>query len=105
MVAEYLNLDELRSIGDLSNYRDSLVADVKSWEDEYKGLPLPDEIRPSYQRHNETIDAIDTRVEEFRARDRRLQRLADSPANQERTDDPYMSRINEGHKISVFGPM
>jgi HK97 family phage major capsid protein len=89
VVAEYLELDELRSVDDLNNYRSSLTADVESWEKEYKGLPFPDEIKPTYMRHNEVIDLIDRRVLELNKRHQRLAKIADRPENQERGDDAF----------------
>lgn len=86
MATEYLNLDELRSRDDLANYRATLAADVSAWEEEYKGLPFPDEIRPSYKRHNELIDQIDERDAELEAREKRLTKVAER-GSVERSDD------------------
>jgi HK97 family phage major capsid protein len=89
VAAEYLELDELTSVDDLNNYRSSLVSDVTSWEEEYKGLPFPDEIKPDYKRHNDVIDEIDGRVLELSKRHQRLARIADSAAHQERGEDAF----------------
>src|SRR6266508_1688675 len=64
------DLNELRSIDELESYRKDIVAEIAGLEDEYRGLPYPDDVREEYARHRETNDELGKRLAELRAREK-----------------------------------
>jgi HK97 family phage major capsid protein len=65
---DFLNLDDLRSIEELLSYKKELLQRAEELEEEFRGLPLPDDQRAEFAELKQTVDEIDKRVEELRAR-------------------------------------
>ena len=74
-------LNELRSVEELSNYQKGVKDELTSLEQEYDGLPFPDAARDKYADLREKNEEIDRRVTELDMRRKYLEGLSRSPAN------------------------
>ena len=72
-------LNELRSIEELQNKQKEVKAELTSLEEEYAGLPYPDDARERYADLRETNDEIDRRVIELDKRQKYIEGLAREP--------------------------
>src|SRR5882672_11511064 len=88
-MAEQLDLNELRSIEELTNYQADVVSEVQGLEDEYKGLPYPEDVRDEYARLRETNDEIKKRLAELKAREGYMRVQAGNEQARESTNDPF----------------
>jgi HK97 family phage major capsid protein len=69
-------LNELRSIEELTNKQGEVKAELTALENEYAGLPYPDEARERYADLVETNEEIDKRVVELDKREKYLKHIA-----------------------------
>jgi HK97 family phage major capsid protein len=69
-------LDELRSVEELSNYQKGVKSEIAALEEEYAGLPFPQDAREKYAELRETNDEIDSRVVELDKRQKYLEGLS-----------------------------
>lgn len=74
-------LNELRSIEELSNHQKGIKDEISALETEFDGLPFPDAAREKYADLRETNEEIDRRVTELDARKKYLEGLSRAPAN------------------------
>jgi HK97 family phage major capsid protein len=88
-MGDQLDLNELRSIDELTNYQNDVVSEVKGLETEYQGLPYPDDVRETYARLRDTNDEIKKRVAELQARERYMAEVAGNERSVERGTDPF----------------
>ena len=77
------DLNDLRSVDELVEYQKNVKGQLTSLEEEFAGLPYPEDVRGDYATLRETNDEIDKRVAELRQRQQYVERLADSPAHRE----------------------
>jgi HK97 family phage major capsid protein len=63
------NLDELRSVEELTNYQKAIAGRLNQIDSEFRGLPLPDAERAEFASLQETDKEIKSRVAELRARE------------------------------------
>jgi HK97 family phage major capsid protein len=89
MAYEPTELNDLRSVEELTNYQNDVVSEVKGLEDEYKGLPFPDDVRVEYARLADTNDQIKKRVAELEARDKYMREIAGNERSVESGKDPF----------------
>jgi HK97 family phage major capsid protein len=76
-------LNQYRSIEELTNIRANFVNERKALNDEYDGLPFPIEAGEQFAAKTETIEEIDRRVTELQARARLIE---DNAADEKRTE-------------------
>jgi HK97 family phage major capsid protein len=76
-------LNQYRSVEELTNVRTVIVNERKALNDEYDGLPFTIEAGEQFAAKTETIEEIDRRVTELQARARLV---ADSAADEEKTE-------------------
>jgi HK97 family phage major capsid protein len=74
-------LNELRSIEELSNFQKGVKDEITSLDEEFNGLPFPDDAREKYADLVETNEEIDKRVTELDQRQKYLESLSRAPAN------------------------
>lgn len=72
------NLDELRSVEELTNYQKSIRGRLTQIDNEFRGLPFPDEQRSEFAALQDTDKEITQRITELRAREQYVASLADS---------------------------
>ena len=81
---EFKELDELRSIEELASYQNELKERMTALNEEYKGLPLPDDERAEYARCKKERNEIELRVAEIKEREADIARNALEPEKSER---------------------
>ena len=81
------NLDELRSVEELVSHQGSVRSALKELNDEYAGLPFPDEARAKFAALQDTDKEIESRVAELQARDSYVDRISQKDSNKESTTD------------------
>ena len=69
-------LNELRSIEELTNKQKAVKAEIAALEEEHHGLPFPDDARERYAGLVETNEEIDKRVVELDKREKYLAHIA-----------------------------
>jgi HK97 family phage major capsid protein len=74
-------LNELRSIEELSNAQKGVKDEIKTLNDEFEGLPFPDAAREQYANLVEINEEIDKRVSELDKRKKYVEGMSRSPAN------------------------
>ncbi len=70
------DLNELRSIEELQSHQKEVKAELQALEDEYSGLPYPDDAREKYAGLREENDEIDKRVTELDKRQKYMEAVA-----------------------------
>jgi len=75
---DHAELNELRSIEELRNKQGQVKAEITAINEEYQGLPLPDEARERYANLVETNEEIDARVVELDKREKYLKHIAEN---------------------------
>lgn len=77
------NLDELRSVEELTNYQKAIRGRLTQLNDEYRGLPFKDEARAEFAALQKTDKEITERVDELRAREQYVSSMTETaaPAN------------------------
>lgn len=83
-MVEKRDLDQLRSVEELTDYQKLVREDIKAIDAEYTGVPLPDSARSEFADLKEINDEISRRVTELNARKSLLETLADDPKRTER---------------------
>src|SRR5438093_7094058 len=79
------NLDELRSVEELANYKTSIDADLNELDAEADGRPFNDEQRDKFADLSETSHQIEKRIQELEGRKAILKRIAEgNPQSLER---------------------
>lgn len=78
---EIVNLDTLRSVAELDSYQTDVRARIRELEQEYQGLPLPDEPRAEYAALQAADQQVSTRTQELRAREAYIRTLDEQPNN------------------------
>ena len=73
---DHAELNELRSIEELTNKQGQVKAEITSIEEEFHGLPLPEDARERYATLVETNEEIDARVTELDKREKYLAHIA-----------------------------
>ena len=73
---DHAELNELRSIEELTNKQGQVKAEITAIEAEFHGLPLPEDARERYATLVETNEEIDARVTELDKREKYLQHIA-----------------------------
>ena len=71
-------LNELRSIEELTNHQKGAKAELLALEEEHHGQPFPDDAMERYAGLRETIDEIDKRVLELDKREKYLKHIAEN---------------------------
>src|SRR5260221_14723723 len=84
MVVEKQELDSLRSVEELVSYQKLVREGIRSINDEFKGLKLPDSQRAEFRDLVDADKDITSRVEELEARERMIQQLGEDPKRTER---------------------
>jgi HK97 family phage major capsid protein len=74
-------LNELRSIEELSNHQKGVKAEIEALNTEYDGLPFPDDAREKYAGLVEVNEEIDSRVIELDKRHKYLEGMSRAPAH------------------------
>jgi HK97 family phage major capsid protein len=80
----YEELNELRSVEELTAHQRELEDEQDRLDSEYAGLPFPDDVRERYAAVDQLVEEIDRRVRELRARQERAARRATRDDNVER---------------------
>jgi HK97 family phage major capsid protein len=86
------DLNELRSVEELSNYGKEVAARTVELSTEHAGLPFPDEAREEYAALREAKKEIDARVTELKARADDVARLGENSAHVEKPYDFQVKR-------------
>jgi len=73
---DFAELDELRSIEELTNKQGQVKAELTALENEFAGLPYPTEAGERYANLKETNEEIDARVLELDKREKYLKHIA-----------------------------
>ena len=73
---DHAELNELRSIEELTNKQGQVKTEITAIEEEFHGLPLPDDARERYANLVETNEEIDARVTELDKREKYLRHIA-----------------------------
>jgi HK97 family phage major capsid protein len=76
---DFAELNELRSVEELSNKQKGVKGELQALNDEYQGLPFPDAAREKYADLVETNEEIDRRVTELDKRDKYIEALSRDP--------------------------
>jgi HK97 family phage major capsid protein len=76
---DFAELNELRSVEELSNKQKGVRGEIQSLEEEFKGLPYPQDAREKYADLVETDQEIDSRITELDKRDRYIKSLSEQP--------------------------
>ena len=71
-----VDLNELRSIEELRNHQQGVKDEITHLEEEFRGLPLPEDQRDHYRSLVETNEEIDKRVTELDKREKYLKHIA-----------------------------
>jgi HK97 family phage major capsid protein len=74
-------LNDLRSVEELANAQKGVKGEIMALEEEFAGLPYPDDAREKYASLREVNDEIDTRIVELDKREKYARHLAENPAN------------------------
>src|SRR6266700_7689148 len=74
-------LNELRSIEELSNFQKGVKSEITGLEEEFAGLPYPEAAREKYADLRETNEEIDRRVTELDKRQKYLEAMSRAPAH------------------------
>jgi HK97 family phage major capsid protein len=93
----YEELNELRSVEELSNKQKGVKDEIKAINEEYSGLPFPDAAREKYADLVEVNEEIDRRVTELDKRQKYLEGLSRSPANVR----PAVTDNNRDERVSI----
>jgi HK97 family phage major capsid protein len=83
-------LNQYRSIEELTSHLDSLRSERKQLDSEFTGLPFPDEVAEKFATLTETITEGERRMTELQARSRIIEEGASDPAKTERAFDEVM---------------
>jgi HK97 family phage major capsid protein len=86
---EPVNLDEYRSTEELQALRTDLSGRMAELNTEYTGRPMEAAARDEFAGIARTVDELDSRVKEFEARKRMLEKYGDEPARLEKVDDGF----------------
>lgn len=92
MTFEVKNLDTLRTVEELTNYRDEATARMDALDKEVNGLPFSAEQQAEWDAIEASIEDLDSRVVELEGRRARLEALARKPENVERGGVDLSSR-------------
>jgi HK97 family phage major capsid protein len=84
---ETKELDSLRSVEELSNYQKSVEEGIKALNEEFNGLPFPEEKRSEFADLKEARDEIGRRIQELEARKAIVEGFADDAKRSERMFD------------------
>ncbi len=96
-MVELQNLDDLRSVEELSAYRKLIDEGIKDLDANRAGLPLEEDQRSQFAGLVDTRKEIDRRVNELEARMRIVAEIAEDPKRTERDAKWRISRQGEGH--------
>ncbi len=83
-MASKQDLNELRSVEELSSYQKSIQSEIKDLDAEFRGLPMPTEIAGQFADLKETNDEIEKRVKELEYRKSIVEQMALDPKKVER---------------------
>jgi HK97 family phage major capsid protein len=75
---DHAELNELRSIEELTNKQGQVKAEITAINEEYQGLPLPEEARERYAQLVETNEEIDARVTELDKREKYIRHISEN---------------------------
>jgi HK97 family phage major capsid protein len=79
-------LNELRSIEELTNAQKGVKGEITALNDEFNGLPFPDDAREKYAGLVEVNEEIDKRIVELDKRQKYVESLSRQPGNVVRAD-------------------
>lgn len=69
-----IDLGELRSLGELKQYRTQSRARLQELDEQYRGQPFPDDVRSEFAGLSNQQDELDARIAELEARQGRIER-------------------------------
>jgi HK97 family phage major capsid protein len=78
---DFPELNELRSIEELSNHQKGVKEEIASLNEEFQGLPFPDDAREKYASLVECNEEIDKRVTELDKRNKYIEGMSRAPAH------------------------
>jgi HK97 family phage major capsid protein len=103
------DLDELRTIAELSTYQEDVRTRISAIHTEADGLPFNDEQRDEFATLTETDEEIEKRVQELEARERVVKRLAEDAKNVERGDSAvptfYAAKSKRTEQRDIYAPL
>jgi len=82
------DLNELRSVEELSDYQQGLKTRIAELNGEFEGLPFPDEAREEFAALKEQNDEVDKRLVELRGRLRYIEQLGGDQRRREPVWEP-----------------
>jgi HK97 family phage major capsid protein len=83
---DFVDLNTLRTVDALRDYRGKLTARLTEIEGEFEGLPLPEALQAEWDQIGDVIAEIDTRVTEIEARKDYLRQVAAADVAGRRTE-------------------
>lgn len=83
---DFVNLDTLRTVDALRDYRGTLTARLAEIEGEFEGLPLPENVRTEWDQVSEAIAEVDARLAEIEARKEFLRQVVAADVAGRRTE-------------------
>jgi len=98
MVVEKQDLDSLRSVEELVSYQKVVREGIRSINDEFKGLKLPESQRAEFKDLVDADKEIASRVEELEARERMIQQLGEDPKRSERAFSQFERQFESERK-------
>jgi len=101
------DLNNLRSVEDLTSYQGEVSARMAELNVEYDGLPFPEEVRGEFANLQEQNDEIDARIAELKARKRAVEKAAVRDGNREmasfNTPRAGVARGDDIYDLSTLG--
>lgn len=97
------DLNELRSVDELSEYRDTVRGRIAELNTQYAGLPFPDDARDEFATLRDTEKETGDRITELRAREQYVQALsADQRKIERTTEDIFRSQPRSAREDDIF---
>lgn len=97
-----LNLDDLRSVEELTNYQRDVRGRIAALNTEFAGLPFPEEQRDEFAKLTKADGDIDKRTKELRTRAAYIERMSESGSRTERVDDDLFRARPSAREQDIF---
>jgi HK97 family phage major capsid protein len=99
---DYKDLNSLRSVAELDTYQGEVRQRMTALNEEFAGLPFPEEQREEFARLTEIDQEATDRITELEARNRRIERIAESPKNVERIEEVIHSAKPTTREADIY---